>query len=239
MNTLDLPKPGTDPFVHNYPKKTFEHVIVAVDVVIMSVFDHKLHVLLLEPKDPVLGGNWAIPGGLVKLNESLDDAVGRHLEAKAGISGVHLEQIYTFGDVDRDPQGRVVSVAYMALCRKERVHPATSDRYNRIEWFAMDNLPPLGYDHPKILKAAHDRLMAKLSYTNVIYNLLPDEFTLTEMQNYYEYILGHKLDKRNFRKKVLSLGLLKQTEKMTSGSANRPAMLYSFRKRESETVDML
>lgn len=222
-----------------YPQKTFEHVIVAVDVVIFSIFDHDLQVLLLEPKDSVLNGKWAIPGGLVKLDETLDDAVKRHLLAKTGMSDVYLEQLYTFGAIDRDPQGRVVSVAYTALCRKEKVHPVTSDRYNKIEWFPMGDLPELGYDHSQILKVAQERLKAKLSYTNVIRHLLPDEFTLTQMQSYYEYILGHKLDKRNFRKKILSLGLLKQTEKMTKGNANRPAMLYSFQKNTTEIVEIL
>lgn len=239
MNTLDLPTPGQDPFVHNYPKKNFEHVIVACDVIILAIFDHKLHTLLIEPKDAHVKGKWAFPGGLVKVTESIDEAVKRHLEAKAGIKNVYLEQVYTFGDVERDPLGRVVSVAYMALVRKDKVYPATSERYSRIEWFPLDNLPELAYDHPQMLQVSAQRLASKLSYSNIIYALLPDQFTLTELQNHYEIILGYKLDKRNFRKKILSLGLLKKTEKITEGSANRPAALYEFRKREPEIVNIL
>jgi 8-oxo-dGTP diphosphatase len=225
--------------VQDYPKKTFEHVIVAVDVAILSIFDNKLQVLLLKPKDEILEGKWALPGGLVKIDETLDVAVSRHLQTKAGISNVYLEQLYTFGALDRDPLGRVVSVSYIALCRKDAVHPTTSDRYSEIKWFPMDDLPPLAYDHSQILVAARDRLKAKLSYTNIVYSLLPEHFSLTDLQNHYEYVLGHKLDKRNFRKKILSLSLLQKTDKMTSGTANRPAALYSFSHKEPQVVEML
>jgi len=217
----------------------WEHVIVAVDAVVFSIIDNVLHVLLIKTNKKEFKGHWALPGALVTPKESLDDALQRVLKEKTGLTNVFAEQLATFGDVDRDPFGRVVSVAYMALVHANRYVLTTTNEYEDIKWHPVDKLPRLAYDHRKIITEALKRLRAKLEYTNIVYNILPKEFTLTELQTVYEIILGKKLDKRNFRKKLLSLHIIKKTNKMRSGRRARPAVLYSFVKRKSQIVEIL
>lgn len=226
----------TDP---NYPQKSPEGAAVAVDVVIFTVLGSELKVLLLELQEEPFAGKWALPGGLVKLVESLDDAARRHLKTKAGLENIFLEQLYTFGAVDRDPKGRVISVAYFALVPEGRFEPQTSPRYKQITWQAVNSLPELAYDHRLIITTATERLRNKLGYTNIAYSLLPDEFTLSQLQSVYETILGKSLDKRNFRKKILVVGLLKELAKKTTGQPSRPAQLYEFASRQPTVVEIL
>jgi 8-oxo-dGTP diphosphatase len=225
--------------IKNYPKKGFAHAVVAVDVVIFTVINHKLNVLLLELNEDPFSGRWALPGGLVTKSESLDESVKRHLETKAGVAGIYFEQLYTFGEPNRDPKGWVVSVAYMALVNRVRVHPKTSDRYRNIAWKDVNNLPEMAYDHKLIVKIGIERLRSKLTYTNIIYSLMPREFSYTELQQMYESILEEKLDKRNFRKKIDSLGLLTKLNKKRKGEPSRPAQLYSFKSRTPKIVEIL
>ncbi len=226
-------------FIKNYPKKNYEHAVVAVDVVLLSVIDHRLKVLLIKLKEEPFAGSWALPGGLVAQNETLEQSAQRHLRDKAGAAHIHLEQLYTFGDPNRDPLGWVVSVAYLALVPQYQFAPKTSDRYSAIEWHDIEKLPQLAYDHKLIITKAHDRLRSKLEYTNIAYSLLPKEFTLGELQKLYESILCHELDKRNFRKKLISLDILKKLGKIKEGEANRPAQLYSFSKQSPQVVEIL
>lgn len=223
----------------NYPQKSFTHVIVAVDVVIFTIKDNALQVLLLELNEQPFSGQWAVPGGLVQLDESLDAAARRHLSSKAGIKNAFLEQLYTFGETQRDPKGRVVSVAYFALLPDHQIKPSTISRYKSITWHPVKSLPTLAYDHKQIITTAITRLQNKLEYTNIAYSLLPKEFTLTDLQTTYEIILGKELDKRNFRKKILSLNIIKDTGKKTSGSAHRPAQLFSFVSQKPQVVQIL
>lgn len=225
--------------VPNYPQKSPEHAIVAVDVVIFTVVDGALKVLLLELQEEPFAGKWALPGGLVRVEESLDEAARRHLKTKAGLADIYLEQLYTFGAVNRDPKGRVISVAYMAVVPEGRFEPQTSPRYKQITWRAISDLPRLAYDHSQIIAAAVERLRNKLGYTNIAYSLLPNEFTLSQLQRIYELILGKMLDKRNFRKKILAVGLLKELSKMTTGQASRPAQLYEFMNKSPIVVEIL
>ncbi len=220
-------------------KKKFKFVVVAVDVVIFTVHQGKLKVLLIRMKKKPFSGFWALPGGLIGVDEDLDKAARRHLHEKTGIKDIYLEQLYSFGRVDRDPFGRVVSVAYFALVPKDKYNLRTSAEYSDIDWFAVDDLPPLAYDHSEIVQKAIKRLQAKLTYTNIVYSLMPSQFTLSELQQVYEIILKKKLDKRNFRKKILSLKLVKPTGRQKRGEAHRPADLYTFTKKKPQFISIL
>lgn len=225
--------------IKNYPKKQFKHAIVAVDVVIFSVIDDQLKVLLLELKEKPFAGMWALPGGLVATDENLKEAAERHLSERAGATSIHIEQLYTFGEVNRDPLGRVVSVAYLALVPEKLFAPKTLSRYSDIKWQAVKSLPQLAYDHKEIINKAYKRLKGKLSYTNIVYSLLPKDFTLTELQTLYEIILDKELDKRNFRKKINSLDLLVKRNKKRTGQPSRPAQLYGFKDSSLKEIDIL
>lgn len=225
--------------IKNYPHKTSEHAITAVDVVIFTVKNDKLKVLLLELSEEPFVGKWALPGGLVAPNENLEEAADRHLNEKAGANRIHIEQLYTFGDIDRDPKGRVISVSYLALVPPNSFKPKTLSRYESIRWHDIDALPELAYDHLNIVQLAKKRLKAKLSYTNIVYSLMPKEFSLTELQEMYEVILEEKLDKRNFRKKVISLDILKDLNKKRTGAPSRPADLYAFKNYSLQEVNIL
>jgi len=211
--------------------KKYEHAVIAVDVVIFTVEEGKLKTLLIKMKKSPYEKSWAMPGGLVGGGESVDDAAKRHLEDKTGVKDIFLEQLYTFGEVDRDPFGRVVSVAYFALIPSAGIKLKTTADYQDVAWFDIKKIPPLAYDHQKILDYAWRRLRAKLGYTNIVCNLLPDEFTLSQLQNAYELILDKKIDKRNFRKKILSLGLVKKIGKKTK-DAHRPAEIFAFNEKK-------
>lgn len=208
---------------------------VAVDVVIFSIDDGELQALLVQVKKGPFAGRWAFPGGRVPLGESLDEAAGRELREKTGIAGVYLEQLYTFGDPDRDPTGHVVSVAYFALVPRP-VRPAVEDpKYARIEWRPVRRLRRLAYGHNALAEHALSRLQAKIGYSNIAYGLLPREFGLGELQRVYEAILGRPIDRRNFRKRVLQLGLLRPVGRTRRG-AGRPAALYEFARQRLQLV---
>jgi 8-oxo-dGTP diphosphatase len=211
----------------NYKK--YRYAVIAVDPVIFALINNKLNVLLIKMKNAPYTNAWAAPGGLIKPNESLEEAVGRLVNLKTGIvNQVHFEQLYTFGRVNRDPFGRVVSVAYLALIRPENMKLKTTEEYQDIKWFPVSRLPKLAYDHREIIDVAIDRLQKRLGYTNIVRSLLPERFSLTELQAAYENILNKKLDKRNFRKKILALKLVKKTGIQERDKAYRPAEFYTF-----------
>jgi 8-oxo-dGTP diphosphatase len=220
-------------------KKKYKFAVMAVDVVIFTIKEGKLMALLIQMKKKPFAGMWAAPGGLIRGNESLDSAAERLLLEKAGVKNVYLEQLYAFGEPNRDPFGRVVSVAYFALIPSRGIILKTTKDYADVRWFPVKKLPKMAYDHKKIVEKAVRRLQAKLGYTNIAYSLLPKEFALTELQRTYEIILGKKMDKRNFRKKIFSLKLVKKTEKKQQGEANRPANLYKFIDRKMKIVEIL
>jgi 8-oxo-dGTP diphosphatase len=205
---------------------------LAVDTVVFTIINQKLSVLLIQIAEGIYSGKWAVPGGLVNSDESLDEAAVRVLSEKANLKNVFLEQLYTFGHPERDRRGRSVSVAYFALIpAPEKIEVAKKEYYRDIKWYSVDDLPDMAFDHKKIVAVAHERLKSKLSYTNIVYSLLPKEFTLTQLQRVYEVILGEKLDKRNFRKKIESLGILRDLDKRQDDVSHRPAKLYSFKDR--------
>ncbi len=212
---------------------------VAVDVAVCTVRDGALEVLLVQTTGGPFPGAWALPGGLVGEAEPLDAAAARELSARTGVGGVYLEQLYTFGRPDRDPAGRVVSVAYVGLIAHGRFPGAVANpKYRRAAWCPVRRQPPLAYDHADIVRTAVARLRAKLQYTNLVYTLLPPAFTLSELQGVYEAILGRALDRRNFRKKILATALLVPVGRQRRG-AHRPAALYRFRRRRPAAVSLL
>jgi 8-oxo-dGTP diphosphatase len=200
---------------------------VTVDIVIFTIQSDSLKVLLIKRGVAPFRGQFAIPGGFVLENESLDQAALRELREETGVSDVYLEQLYSFGNPDRDPRARVITVAYYALISADRAPLVAGTDAAEANWWAVNKLPPLAFDHRKIVDYALERLRNKLEYTTVGFQLLPAKFTLTELQEVYEAILGKQLDKRNFRRKLALLKILKPLSEYRRGG-QRPARLYRF-----------
>ncbi len=218
---------------HHYDARKYDRPSVTVDVVMMSLRQRDLQVLLVKRRSWPYEGMWAIPGGFVNMDESLETAAKRELQEETGVQDVYLEQLYTFGDPGRDPRTRVITVVYFALLDSARMQVRAASDAADVGWFSVYNLPELAFDHAKILKYALDRLRGKLDYTNIAFSLLPEQFTLRELQRVYEIILHQRLDKRNFRKKILSTGptgILKveDTGAKKMEGTHRPARLYRF-----------
>lgn len=211
---------------------------VTCDVVVMTIREGELSVLLVQRSRPPYRGRWALPGGFVEPQETLQEAAVRELEEETGVGSLFLEQLYTFGDPGRDPRGRVVSVAYLALGPLDRLGARPGSDAGAVRWFPIRSLPPLAFDHARIVEMAVFRLRGKLAYSTVGLHLVPDRFTLSELQRAYEIVLDRKLDKRNFRRKILSLGLLRRHD-VESRGRHRPAQLYSFRSKEMMYIDGL
>lgn len=201
---------------------------VTVDVVLLTVRRRRLEVLLVRRPRAPHEGMWAIPGGFVAPHESLEDAALRVLEQMTGARDVYLEQVYTFGDPDRDPRMRVITVVYYALIRPERVRLREREEPADLRLFWAYQAPELAFDHERILAYTLQRLRGKLEYTPVGFQLLGDEFTLSELQEVYEAILNRQLDKRNFRKKLLITRIVEPTQHTKMVGQHRPARLYRF-----------
>ena len=199
---------------------------VTVDIVIFNIHSRELRALLVKRGIPPFVGQFAIPGGFVHEDEDLDQAALRELKEETGVSDVYLEQLYSFGNPKRDPRGRVITVAYFALISADRPLKASSDAAEA-KWWSLEALPALAFDHAMILEYALERLRNKLEYTTVGFQLLPEKFTLTELQEVYEAILGKQLDKRNFRRKISLLKILKPLREYRRGG-RRPARLFKF-----------
>jgi 8-oxo-dGTP diphosphatase len=212
---------------------------LAVDTLIFTIREGKLSVLLIKISSGPYQGKWALPGGIVPINETLDEAARNILEKKAGLQGVYMEQLYTFSDVKRDVRGRMVSVAYFALVDSDKFALKTMDYYTDIQWKELDHLPRMAFDHKEIIQYGFARLQAKIEYTNIAYGLLPAEFTLSELQAVYEIILERALDKRNFRKKILALGIVQTAKGLRRGGVSRPAQLYRFTQRSLMLAQIL
>jgi 8-oxo-dGTP diphosphatase len=199
---------------------------ITTDVVLFTIRDRQLQVRLTKRKTEAPQNRYTLPGTFVTDQESLDAAAARGLREETGLKRVYLEQLYTFGDPKRDPRGRVVSVSYCGLvAQKQLVEPA-ADASNA-SWFPFDKLPPLAFDHGDIVEFAYQRIRNKLSYTNVGFELLPPKFTLSELQDVHEAILGEPIDKRNFRRKLFQSGIVKPTGEWIQ-TGRRPPQLFRF-----------
>jgi len=209
---------------------TYTHArpALAVDCAVFGLDEGDLKVLLIKRDLAPFEGRWALPGGFVRLDETVDDAARRELAEETGITRVFLEQLYTFGAIERDPRERVVSVAYYGLVKlmDHSVRAATDAR--EAAWFSVSDLPALAFDHDEITAAALARLKGKVRYQPIGFELLPPRFTLTQLQQVYEAILERPLDKRNFRKKVLAMDLLVDLDEVEQDVAHRAARLYRF-----------
>ncbi|MFI5381665.1 MAG: NUDIX domain-containing protein [Tepidisphaerales bacterium] len=212
-------------YTYEYPRPS-----VTVDCVVFGLDEEDLKVLLIERGLPPFAGCWALPGGFVLMDETLEKAARRELEEEAGAKRVYLEQLYTFGDPGRDPRGRTITVAYYALVKlsDHKLHAATDAR--AAAWFPVDKLPRLAFDHERIVETACQRLRGKVRYQPIGFELLPPKFTLRQFQRLYEIILGRSLDKRNFRKKILAMGIIEELDEMEQDVAHRAARLYRFDK---------
>ena len=208
-------------YTYEYPRAA-----LTVDCAVFGFDGGALQVLLIRRGLEPFKNKWALPGGFVRIEETLDDAARRELEEETGLKDVFLEQLYTFSAVKRDPRERVVSVAYYALVKPGLVTGDTDAA--EAKWFPVSDLPVLAFDHADILATALERLRAKLTYQPIGFELLPPKFTLTQLQRLYESVLGTDIDKRNFRKKVLSFDLLVPLKETHRDGPHRPAQLFRF-----------
>ncbi|RZJ78849.1 MAG: NUDIX hydrolase [Flavobacterium sp.] len=208
-----------------------QNIKIAVDAIVFGYTENSLKVLLIKQKFGQLKNQWALVGGFVKDNEPIIDAVNRELHEETGIKVNYLEQLYTFGDnIDRDPRFRVVSVAYFALVNSTKLLLKADSDAEDAKWFPIAELPKLAFDHDIILKTAQQRLQNKLTYQPIGFDLLPKEFLFSELENLYCTILNKEIDRRNFRKKILSFGIVEETEKFGNKKNGRPAKLFRFNK---------
>lgn len=211
------------------PTYKYPRPALTVDIVTFTLRESALSVLLIQRGGEPYKGKWALPGGFVKMEESLERSAERELFEETGIGDVYLEQLYTYGDPHRDPRGRVVTVAYFAIIPSDRpLRESGGSDAAQASWFPVDELPELAFDHTEIIQYAIRRLRYKLEYTAVGFEMLPELFTLSELQQTYELILDESLDKRNFRRRVLSAGVIEATLQKRAGGG-RPAQLFRYR----------
>ncbi len=211
---------------------------VAVDIIVFTINENQLKVLIVKRNESPFKNKWAIPGGFVRIKESIEEAAARELKEETGVTEEYLEQLYTFGNPDRDPRGRVISVSYMGLINSENTKLKADTDVSEAKFFPISSLPKLAFDHDKILKYALKRLRWKFEYTTVGFSMLPKKFTMSQLQDLYEIIFNKKFDKRNFRKKILSLNIL-ETEEIKKDVSHRPPQLYSLKKEIGEIVEIL
>ena len=212
-----------------YDPSRYDRPSVTVDLAIFTLHERALHVLLVQRKHWPHEGRWALPGGFVNMDESLEQAARRELEEETGVRDIYLEQLYTFGEPGRDPRTRVISVAYIALVSADKQDLRASDESSDVRWFPVAQLPsPLAFDHDQIMATALARLRSKLEYTTLAFQLLPEVFSILELKHIYEQILGEELDKGNFYRKIKDAKVLEDTGMRREGRG-RPTALYRFR----------
>jgi 8-oxo-dGTP diphosphatase len=210
---------------------------VAVDAVVYQIRAGRLSVLLIRRERAPFAGLWALPGGFVEPDEDLSAAARRELREETGIDLSWMEQLYSFGDPQRDPRGRVISVSYLAIVpADEKVQPHAGDDARQAEWFDADHLPAMAFDHQTILEVARQRLRAKIEYTTLGFQLVGRLFTLGQLQETFECVLGRRLDKRNFRRKLAALNVLEASGQWHCDRPHRPARLYRFARKRFESL---
>jgi 8-oxo-dGTP diphosphatase len=202
------------------------HPAVTVDIVVFTIRDKQLELLLIRRAYAPHKGKWALPGGFVGIDEGLDEAASRELQEETGVSNVYLEQLYTFGKPKRDPRERVITVAYYALIPSDKMQLQAASDAVAVRWFGLHELPKLAFDHAHIVSMANKRLVSKLDYSTLAFQFLPTSFTLNDLQDIYQIICQHEVDKRNFRKWILGLDQIVETGEKRTGGAHRPAKLY-------------
>lgn len=224
------------------PLQHLRFAILAVDNVLFTIRDGALCVRLIPVHLPPYFTHLAgLPGGLISPSETADQAAMRHLRDKAGMVQNHLyiEQLYTFSEIKRDPRGRVVAVAYLGLMPWTALTDASEGDTEKAWWVSVSKLPTLAYDHRQIIRVALERLRSRVTYTTLISKLMTREFTLTELEQTMEIVVGADIDKRNFRKKLNKLNILQPLDRYRTGEKHRPAQLYRFRKAEVVPIELI
>jgi 8-oxo-dGTP diphosphatase len=218
-------------YTYKYPRPA-----VTVDCCVFGVDDDGLKLMLIKRLAPPFQDNWALPGGFVDMDETADVAARRELEEETGVKNLFLEQLYTFSGVNRDPRGRVISITYFALVKPDELVLQAGDDAKEVGWFRARKLPKLAFDHKDIVKTALARLEGKVRYQPIGFELLPRKFTLGQLQKMYQHILGRELDKRNFRRVILKMGILDALDEKQEGVSHRPSRLYRFNKSEYKRI---
>ncbi len=209
------------PYQYQYP-----HPAVTTDVAAFTLRDRQLQLLLIKRKHDPFTGKWALPGGFLEIEEDLEACAKRELQEETGVADIYLEQLYTFGQPQRDPRERVISVTYYALVPPDKLGLNAGSDAADAAWFPISELPELAFDHAEIIHLALERLAAKTLYSTIVFQLMPQTFTLSELQSAYEVLRQEKLDKRNFRKWILGLNRLQETGAKRSNGNHRPAKIY-------------
>ena len=215
----------------------FEQLSVTTDLVIFTIKDNSLKALLVKRNVEPFKDKWALPGGFVRMEESLEDSAKRELFEETGVKDVYLEQLYSFGNPKRDPRGRVITISYFSLINSEKVKLKASTDVSEAKWFPVSKIPSIAFDHKEILNYAIKRLKWKFEYTTIAFSLLSNKFSLGELQKIYEIVFEKQIDKRNFRKKILSLNILKK-ESIRKDATYRPPQLYSLKKDIGEIIEI-
>ena len=218
-------------YTYDYPRPA-----VTTDCVIFGYNGKDLNILLIERGIEPFKGKWALPGGFVQMDESTEEGALRELEEETGVKNVYIEQLYTFSEVERDPRGRVISVAYFALVKSTDYSVVGGDDAKSVKWFPIREIPSLAFDHDMILRVAHQRLKAKIRYQPIGFELLDEEFTIPELQSLYEAVLDVQFDRRNFNRKIMSLEILVSLDKKDAGVAHRAARYFKFDNQKYEEL---
>lgn len=208
-------------YQYDYP-----HPAVSVDIVVFTIENDELKVLLIQRGLEPFEGQWALPGGFVGINEGLSTAAKRELKEETGVGATYLEQLRTFGDPDRDPRERVISVAYYALIPPVRLSLSAATDARDAQLYSINALPTLAFDHARILELAQQRVKERLNDSDIAYQLLPKTFTMFELRRVHELFLGEEVDKRNFLKKIIALDQIEETGEKRESVRHRPARLY-------------
>ncbi|MBN2610029.1 MAG: NUDIX hydrolase [Bacteroidales bacterium] len=217
----------TKTYCYEYPRPA-----VTTDCIIFGFDEGELKVLLIKRGIEPFIGKWAFPGGFLQMDENSDQCALRELYEETGVKNVFIEQLYTFSDVDRDPRGRVITISYYALIKLSDYRLKAGDDASNAEWFPISKVPPLAFDHDRILRIAIARLRGKIRYQPIGFELLPEKFTMPELQSLYETVLEMQLDRRNFRKKILETGLLIDHNETVKGLPHKGAKYFSFDKKK-------
>lgn len=218
-------------YAYEYPRPA-----VTTDCVIFGFDEEELKVLLIERGIEPFSGKWALPGGFMNMEEDAETCARRILKKETDLEDIFMEQLYTFTSTERDPRYRVISIAYFALVKRNDYNAIAGLDTNTVQWFDLKDIPELAFDHNKILEMAIDRLKGKIKYQPIGFELLPDKFTLPDLHKVYETVLQEPLDRRNFRKKILSFNLLIDTGELQRGAKNRAPKLYQFDKHKYDEL---
>jgi len=213
------------------PFHSYKNPAIAIDLVVFGYHERELSVLLLKRNDEPFKGGWTLPGAFLQMEERFSDTCSRILQTKLGMDKLYLEQLYSFDELERDPRGRVLSVAYYALVNPAKLRVTAGTMAGDVQWINSRKLPVLGFDHRQIFKAALQRLQGKIQYFPVGFELLDEQFTMTELHELYECILDIPLDRRNFRRKILASEYILPTGTKREGLQNRAPELYVFNKK--------